>query len=200
MRMLARVAVVLLLSASVLAACADRESIDATSRDSAASVTAADTSAEPTAASGKPTATDPPGMKSTSNDSSASAMTDSTRLIGPTWRLIQFSSEAPAADSLDEVEVTATFSAEGRVAGRGGCNRYSGPFDRSGDELTFGAQASTKMACMGPAMEVEKRFFNALRSVRRYEIRDRRLLLFDENDTRVLLFATDEASGENAPG
>jgi heat shock protein HslJ len=53
---------------------------------------------------------------------------------------------------------------------------------------------------MGPAMEVEKRFFNALRSVRRYEIRDRRLLLFDENDTRVLLFATDEASGENAPG
>lgn len=82
------------------------------------------------------------------------------------WRLayLDWDEPVPAA-----VVVTATFDA-GRVAGRGGCNRYTGPFrvETASPDVSTGPTAATKMACAPPAMEVEDRYFTALGGVQRW--------------------------------
>ncbi|NJK34567.1 MAG: META domain-containing protein [Oscillatoriales cyanobacterium SM2_2_1] len=46
-----------------------------------------------------------------------------------------------------------------RVAGSGGCNRFSGGFTLKGDRLTLGPLAATKRACLGDRMIQENEFF-----------------------------------------
>lgn len=82
------------------------------------------------------------------------------------WRLAYLDWDDPAPDS---IPVTAQFES-GRVAGQGGCNRYTGPFtvkDASLDAAT-GPMVSTKMACAPPAMEVEDRYLRSLGGVSRW--------------------------------
>lgn len=82
------------------------------------------------------------------------------------WRLAYLDWDEPAPDS---IAVTALFEA-GRVAGRGGCNQYTGPFtvkDASLDVAT-GPMVSTRMACAPPVMEVENRYLAALGGVSRW--------------------------------
>jgi putative lipoprotein len=64
-----------------------------------------------------------------------------------------------------EVEVTATFGDDGRVNGRGGCNRYSGSFTVTGSEMAFGPIMSTRMACIGEGGRIEGRYLAALDAV-----------------------------------
>jgi heat shock protein HslJ len=60
----------------------------------------------------------------------------------------------------DEAYVIA-FTAD-RISGRAGCNRFSGTYSRSGNTLTSGALATTRMACPGPRMEHERRALQVL--------------------------------------
>ncbi len=82
------------------------------------------------------------------------------------WRLAYLDWDEPAPDS---ILVTAQFDA-GRVAGRGGCNRYAGPFtvEVASLEVATGPMVSTRMACAPPAMEVEDRYLAALGGVSRW--------------------------------
>ena len=50
----------------------------------------------------------------------------------------------------------------GRLGGSGGCNRFGGTYKKSGNSLEFGPLAATRMACSGPAMDTEDRFFEVL--------------------------------------
>lgn len=55
---------------------------------------------------------------------------------------------------------------EGRASGHGGCNSFTATYSSSGrDEIDFGPIASTKMACEGPVMEQEARYFAILDAV-----------------------------------
>lgn len=63
-----------------------------------------------------------------------------------------------------------------RAAGFGGCNRYTGSFEQSGETLAFGALASTKMACQ-EGMDVEDAYLPALGSVRSWQLEDGVLVL-----------------------
>lgn len=58
--------------------------------------------------------------------------------------------------------VTLDFMAEGRVAGRSGCNHYTATWVRVGDRLIIEQPVSTRMACPPSIMAVEKRFLAAL--------------------------------------
>lgn len=82
------------------------------------------------------------------------------------WRLAYLGWDEPAPDS---IQVTALFGG-GRVAGRGGCNRYTGPFtvQDASLEVATGPMVATRMACAPPAMEVEDRYLAALGGVRRW--------------------------------
>jgi hypothetical protein len=79
------------------------------------------------------------------------------------WRVISL------RDALVPEGVTATisFGADGLVSGRTGCNRFSGPYSLSGEGLSFGKLAVTRMACPPPEMETEQRFIDLLQTVTR---------------------------------
>lgn len=71
---------------------------------------------------------------------------------------------------------------ESRVTGSGGCNRLTGTFALSADELRFGPLATTRMACPEPAMERERAFLAALDRVTSYELDERALTLLAGNE------------------
>ncbi len=87
------------------------------------------------------------------------------RLSGSSWMVTgvgEFSVEP--ADG-----VTIEFSA-GQIAGRSGCNRYTGPVAISADRVTIGPVAGTRMACLGRPMEIERSFLAALETITRWRI------------------------------
>ncbi len=69
----------------------------------------------------------------------------------------------------DEVTITLTFDGD-RVNGSSGCNRYMGSFIATGDELSFGPLAGTKMMCRPEVMAQEDRFLQLLGAVESAEI------------------------------
>lgn len=54
------------------------------------------------------------------------------------------------------------FSSDGQVAGSGGCNQFSAPYQTDGDKLTVGLMSSTLMLCEGAVGAQETAFFNGL--------------------------------------
>ena len=66
-----------------------------------------------------------------------------------------------------------------RISGVAGCNRFSGPYSRSGNTLTTGPLAATRMACPEPRMEHERRVLQLLAAPLRLE--------FDESGGLVLV-------------
>jgi heat shock protein HslJ len=78
---------------------------------------------------------------------------------------------------IDYSASTIAFEADGRVQGRGGCNRYFGTAAIDGERVSFGAMGATKMACVPALMDQETRFFQALASAERWSFDEHGLLL-----------------------
>jgi heat shock protein HslJ len=71
---------------------------------------------------------------------------------------------------------------EGRAEGRGGCNRFSGPFSVAAvGELRLGPLTTTRAAC--PDLTAESEFLQALNQTERYRIKGDTLELFALNDS-----------------
>jgi uncharacterized membrane protein len=79
------------------------------------------------------------------------------------WRVLRLKDELPPGG----VILTISFGKDGQVSGRSGCNRFTGPYTLSGEGLSFGNLAVTRMACPAPQMEAERRFLELMRSVTR---------------------------------
>jgi putative lipoprotein len=94
-------------------------------------------------------------------------------LTGTTWRAETIMGR-PVIDSSDS---TITFEADGRVHGRGGCNRYFGAATIGGEQVSFGPIGSTKMACAPALMDQEARFFQILESAVRWSVDEHGMLL-----------------------
>ncbi|WP_050525349.1 META domain-containing protein [Pseudorhodobacter aquimaris] len=75
---------------------------------------------------------------------------------------------------------------EDRVSGSSGCNRYSGGYSMSGNNLTFGPAAMTRMACPPPGMETEVRFGRALDEVTRFDLSSGGDLLLFADDNLLI--------------
>jgi heat shock protein HslJ len=88
---------------------------------------------------------------------------------------------------IDDAQSTVEFIAESRVAGRAGCNRYSGGVQADGQKLQVEQLISTKMACAPALMDQETRFLQALESARSFELKGTKLRLFDESGKQRLL-------------
>jgi heat shock protein HslJ len=95
-----------------------------------------------------------------------------TPLTGVTWRLDRYNQGtrtlvAPLAGT----EITMTLSADGRVSGSDGCNRYMAGYSARDGFLSIRTGATTRMACRNPGVaEQATAFMQALNSVRRYRI------------------------------
>jgi heat shock protein HslJ len=101
-------------------------------------------------------------------------------LSGSDWRIEEIAGQGV----IDASDVTLTVSPEGQVSGQAGCNRYTGGVELTGEGLTFGPLASTRMMCPEALMVQEARYFEVLSGVDRFDI--------DETGALVL-YSLDEA-------
>jgi heat shock protein HslJ len=72
-------------------------------------------------------------------------------LVGPTWRVVSIVAGETAASVPDGVVATLTFTPDGRVNVRTGCNSGGAPYTTAGSQLQIGPLALTKRACIDPA-------------------------------------------------
>lgn len=94
-------------------------------------------------------------------------------LTGAQWHIADVMGSGVA----DGAEVTIGFDAEGRAFGRAACNRFSGGYELTGEGVSFGPMAATKMACAPALMDIETKMFEALAQVRRFDFDDTGALL-----------------------
>ena len=116
------------------------------------------------------------------------------------WRLVRFAAEETVPS---DVEITLQF-ANGRIAGRAACNRYSGSVvegESPGDLSLASALAVTRMMCPPPLMEWEQRYLRVLQGLTKYSFVTGSLLLScqDGDSFTTLRFAPVE-QGEKAEG
>jgi len=78
-------------------------------------------------------------------------------LAGTSWRVQSIAGVKVA----DPSQTSMTFDGSS-VSGTFGCNRFNGPYSMSGNLLTVGPAATTRMACMGEAARHEQ---NGLRQL-----------------------------------
>ena len=76
---------------------------------------------------------------------------------------------------------------ERRVNGSGGCNSLTGSYELDADRLTFGAIASTRMACP-QGMDTEQALHEAMGRVSGWRIAGQHLELLDAAGVRVARF------------
>lgn len=82
-----------------------------------------------------------------------------------------------------------SFTQGGAFNGFGGCNRFMGQADLSGESLEFpDNMAATLMACPPALEEVEDQFFAALQTVTTYAVAGDSLVLLDASGEPVLKF------------
>jgi heat shock protein HslJ len=94
-------------------------------------------------------------------------------LSSTTWELASFETDAGLIPALPDAPTTLSFATDeggaGRLSGSGGCNRYTATYTITGDRLTVGPVAATRMMCAADTMRQEQRFFEALQAVERFE-------------------------------
>ena len=114
--------------------------------------------------------------------SAVSAVASSRVLIGSEW--------VPE----NATKTFLQFTANGMVSGVGGCNRFSGTYEISGETLMFDPLASTRMACAENVMRAEHAFLEALSVTASYslEASDAELVLKSETGVELMrLLRTD---------
>jgi heat shock protein HslJ len=95
-------------------------------------------------------------------------------LSGTEWRLTQM----PGVVLVPNAPITMMFGFDRAVAGRTGCNSYSGTAITTDDQIIFSAMAMTRMACAPALMRQEDAFVARLRGATRFEVDGDRLRIF----------------------
>lgn len=116
---------------------------------------------------------------------SAETIEQTTDLFGKEWKLTALNGETIVLDSTFNAESHLTFDQENnRVAGNGGCNSFGGNLELKGnDDLEISDVIATQMAC--PNLDIEQRFFEALRNAKHYHINGNTLTLYNDNHEGV---------------
>ncbi len=107
-----------------------------------------------------------------------------TPLAGTAWRL----EDLGGAGVVDRIEATLEFAADGRVSGKGSCNRFFGSSTITGQMITFGALGATRMACTPAVMDQETKYFKALEQAQRFEVQGSTLLITYSGSDKPLRF------------
>ncbi|GHC67581.1 META domain-containing protein [Limoniibacter endophyticus] len=117
-----------------------------------------------------------------------SAWAISTQTATPTgsWTLAEIDGEEVQAERVPTLDIVDT----GDVSGVGGCNRFAGKAEIRDDEMSFGALASTKMACDETAMQLEQVYLKAFETVASWKLEEdqSKLILADTQGQPVLVF------------
>jgi heat shock protein HslJ len=106
-------------------------------------------------------------------------------LEGTAWTLDSIGHDGAVSSVLAGSEVTLRLE-EGVANGSAGCNTFNGDYESSGDTLTFGPLASTKMACEQGVMDQEAQVLAALGEVTSWSVEEDRLTLSGEGGDLLL--------------
>ena len=87
-------------------------------------------------------------------------------LAGTAWQLVELGNDGVLAPARPTLE----FTAPGMVSGSGSCNRFSGSVTLSGEGISFGPLAATRMACAEQVDAQEARYFKALEGAQRFVV------------------------------
>ncbi len=96
-----------------------------------------------------------------------------TTLAGTKWRPALLSGFAGS----DDRPVFLMFETADKAAGFAGCNRFFGSFKQSGEKLTMGPFATTRMACAALISDRETAFLKTLEKARLFDVSDGELAL-----------------------
>jgi heat shock protein HslJ len=106
----------------------------------------------------------------------------SSDLAGTRWA-VQSIDGQPTQIRTPSVE----FAAEDRIAGGGGCNRYSGVYEAADGAIAVRALGRTEMACDTPVMRQEDAFFTVLDEAERYRLDGEQLVITAEDGRSLVL-------------
>ena len=102
------------------------------------------------------------------------------------WQLEQLNGKAVKAQ---DDNLTVAFMNTGRMAGKGSCNSFFGPWeyaDETKSKIKNGPVAATKMACLENAA-IESEFFRMLEEVTEYRMEETKLHLYTGDTLRAIL-------------
>ncbi len=105
-------------------------------------------------------------------------------LTGTTW----LAEDIDGRGVIDNAQSTVEFVAADRIAGRAGCNQFSGNVKLNGTNIQVSPLISTKMACVPALMDQENRFLQALQAARSLKLEETKLLVLDESGATRLRF------------
>jgi heat shock protein HslJ len=117
-------------------------------------------------------------------------------LTGKVWALTELKGNPPVAGT----GISAEFTADGKVAGSAGCNRYSGTYTVSGSNITFSTQmAMTMMMCEQAVMDQETAYMQALSEAKSFAVTGDQLTLSggDGNPLAVYKAQSQDLAGSN---
>ena len=134
--------------------------------------------------------------ESCSPESATAAAEDTraeVRLENTHWTLTRVGDTAVDAGAAEREPHIVLHSMTHRVSGAAGCNQLLGSYTLDDTNLTFGALATSRMACPS-AMQVERRFLAALRATRSVRVRGDNLDLLDANARFLARFEARETN------
>jgi len=110
----------------------------------------------------------------------------SATLLRGSWHVTSLQNSPLAANT--STPTLQFFTAQNKISGFSGCNRYMGSYFIKNGFLQFNKVATTMMACSKEKNELETRFLHALNQTLYYCIRDNTLKLSDEHHQEIMTF------------
>lgn len=110
--------------------------------------------------------------------------TKNKTLLDTKWQPIEIlgDTKMPAFNTAPYFQLTgADKENPARLGGHGGCNRFFGEYETSGNKLKVSNIGSTKMYCQETS-DIEAKFFQALQKGETYEIKKDTLILYAGNE------------------
>jgi heat shock protein HslJ len=106
-------------------------------------------------------------------------------LTGKVWGLSELLGKAPVAGT----GISAQFTADGKVSGSAGCNRYTGGYTVSGKTITFSSpMALTMMMCEPAIMEQESAYMKALSEAKTFAVNQDQLTLAGADGAKLAVY------------
>jgi len=81
--------------------------------------------------------------------------------VGVEWKLVELGGRSAGIGANGQPATLLLTEVSARASGYAGCNQFSGSYTLSGNSLTFGPLAMTRMACVGGG-DLEHRYTMAL--------------------------------------
>ena len=140
------------------------------------------------AVSAEPSSGSKPAAKAAPVAGEAQGAVPGTTLESTPWLLVTYvDNRGKTVNAPTEAPVTIEFK-DGMIAGKSGCNNYTGTYQASGSELTITLGASTMMACADPVMQLEQAYLDALSKAAEYRLAGGELQIKDKKGKTFLTY------------